>query len=55
MYKYNDSKNMDLDIASYFSKMIIWHGKKSPVEDDEIEIVGTSPISYRKFHQLAYK
>ena len=40
--------------ASYSYKKSTQHGKKSHVEDDEIEIVGARHEINRNFNQLSY-
>ena len=49
MSNYNDNKNYIYNDASYHYNKSNQNGKKSPIEDDEIEIVGTRPVLDRNF------
>ena len=49
MSNYNDNTKYGFNDASYSSKKITQHGKKSPVGDDDIEIVGTRPTITKTF------
>ena len=49
MFNYNDNKNYIYNDASYHYNKSNQNGKKSPIEDDEIEIVGTRPVLDRNF------
>ena len=53
MSNYNDNKKYEFNNASYSSKNITQHGKKLPVEYEDIEIICIRPEDSRIFHQLA--
>ena len=53
MLKFKGSKKHWFYNASSSFKEINQNCKKSPVEDEEIEIIGTRPANGRIFHQLA--
>ena len=48
MSNYNDNKKYGFNDASYSSKKSTNYGKKSPVDNDKIKIVGTRPVISRK-------
>ena len=43
MSNYKDNKNMGLTMHHHLPKILLSIAKKSPVEDEEIEIIGTRP------------
>ena len=49
MSNYNDNKEYGFTDVSYSYKNSTQHGKKSPIEYDKKEIVGTRPAKYSKF------
>ena len=49
MYNYNDNKKYGFNDESSSPKKSTQHVKNSPVEDDEIEIVGARPEISRTF------
>ena len=55
MYNYSNNKESSFNSASYYSKKIDEHGKKSPVEDKDIIIIVATPEISRSFQQLAEK
>ena len=55
MSNYNGNKNYGFNGASKSYKKSTYYVRKSPVEYDEIEIVGTRPVINRNFHQLVDK
>ena len=52
MSNYNDNKKYKYNNASYSYYKSNKPGKKSPVEDDEIEIVGTRPAFNGNFSPI---
>ena len=51
MFNYNDKKYRFND-ASYSPKQSTQHGKKSPLEDDEIEIIGANSAIGKNFSPI---
>ena len=49
---YNDNNRIGFNSASYYSKNITEHGKKSLFEDEEIKIIGTRQSISRKFPSI---
>ena len=49
MFNYNNNKKFSFNCASYSSKNINRHEKVSPVEDEDIRIIGTIPATSRSF------
>ena len=49
---YNNNKKSSFNGASYSSKNIYEHGNKSPVEGEEIRIIGTVPEIRTKFSPI---
>ena len=52
MSNYNDNRKYWFNNVSYFSKKITQHGKKLPVEDEDIENIGTRPAISRTFSPI---
>ena len=52
MSNYNDNKNYIYNDASYYYNKSNQTGKKSPIEDNEIEIVGTRPVLIKIFSNI---
>ena len=52
MSNINNDKKYGFKNASYFSKNITQHGRKLPVEDEDIDIIGTRTAINRTFQQL---
>ena len=52
MLNYNDNRKYEFNNASYSSKNITQHGKKLPVEYEDIEIICIRTENSRIFQQL---